>query len=123
MSTTENITAEKAAVTFLEKRGYDILSVLDDCGVDELVVVAADHSEHEDGTLAFVQVQSRHGSESGLPEEDLGPNARAAMELAAMRFMEDHDEPNCRVRFDEISVVFIGESRAFIRHHQNKFGV
>lgn len=123
MNTTDTITAEKAAVTFLERRGYDVLSVLDDCGVDELVVVARDHSEDEDGTIAFVQVQSRHGNGVGLPAEQLGPQAREAMELTAMGFMEDFEQGDCRIRFDELSVVFIGDSRAFIRHHQNKFGI
>ena len=122
MNATDAITTEKVAVAFLEKRGYDILSVLNDCGIDELVVVAVDHSEDEDGTLAFIQVQGRHGSESGFPKEDLGPQARAAMELAAMRFIGESEQPDCRVRFDGVSVVFLGDRRAFVRHHQNKFG-
>lgn len=125
MDATKNtINAKKAATAFLERNGYEVVETLEDCGVDDLVVIARDLSEDDEGTLVFVQAQFRDAGVRGLPPEDRGADFRSAMERVAMRFLtERSEETDCRIRFDIISVAIVGESRAFLRHHLNAFSI
>lgn len=63
--------AIKAAATFLDRRGYEVIDTEweseDGSYID---VVACDED-----AIVFCDVQARKGAEKGMPEEGLGPRA------------------------------------------------
>lgn len=109
---------EEAACRFLKSRGYIVLERNWTCPAGEADVVAQD----EDGTLVFIEVKTRSSLETGLPSEAVTPRKRARYERIAGYFLVDYDGPECRVRFDVISILALGNGRALMRHYVNAFG-
>lgn len=106
-----------AAARFLRHRGYDVLEQDWECkaGVADLV------AQDKDGTLVFFILKTRTGSAQGFPKEDTSVKKREKMEKIAACFLKDHDFKDVPVRFDIMSLIVIGESRAFLRHHLHAF--
>ncbi len=109
---------ENAACDFLKRRGYDIIERNWTCPAGEADVIAKD----EDGTIVFVEVKTRNGVEAGLPAEAVTPQKRARYERIAGFFLADYDGEECRIRFDVIAILVVGENRALLRHYINAFG-
>lgn len=110
--------AVEAVARYLEHRGYEVVDIGpgDDGGPD---VVARD----EDGTIAMVDVTASAGAEGGLPDD--APVARERLESAAARWLAAHPgdvAPGAPVRFDSVSLMALGESRAFLRHRIGVLG-
>lgn len=52
-----------------------------------------------------------------FPDEDIDRDSLERMTLAYLA--TNPDGSDCTVRFDKLSILVIGESRALIRHHIN----
>ena len=108
---------ERAARHFLERRGHEILDINWTCFAGEVDIVSLD-----DDDLCFIEVKTRRGPASGFPEEAVTSRKRARYEKIAACYLKEHDFGDVRVRFDVISIMVIGENRAFLRMHTNAFG-
>jgi putative endonuclease len=104
--------ATKAIEAFLDRKGYDIIERGWAHGSDR-----ADFIAREDGDLVFVTMKITEGTGSGFPEED--PAEREGLERLAAAYLEHFDEGDVTVRFDIVSMMVLGESRAFLRLHRN----
>ena len=96
--------AMDAAERCLESKGYEVLAR----EYDVADIVALDG----DGTLCFICLQVAHGV-----EEERMP-MRSRMESAALHYMcEEEWEEGTPVRFDNITLMIAGGSKAMVRHH------
>lgn len=109
---------EEAACRFLKRRGYAVFERNWTCPAGEADIIARD----EDGTLVFIEVKTRSSLEAGLPCEAVTPRKRARYERIAGYFLAEYDGPECRVRFDVIAILALGNARALVRHYVNAFG-
>ena len=112
--------AIKAAATFLDRRGYEVIDTeweFEDGGYIDVVT-------RDEDAIVSCDVQARRGVEKGMPEESLGAHER--MEVNAAKWLGQHgDDPDnvdIAIRFDQIAMLVIGEDRAFLRHHINCLG-
>ena len=106
--------AIKASERFLESRGYEILETSWGCAAGGADIIARDEA-----AVVFVEVNARTGAEAGFPAEAGTEAKRAKFERTAIAYMAGYEETDASVRFDIISMVVIGESRAMLRHHIN----
>ena len=103
--------ANKAAVTFLHRRGYDILEEGWAHGTDSVDVIARD-----DEDMVFVDVLV---NSAGLDMPEEKPDRGKFERIAAAYLAEAAEDEEFSVRFDIVSLLVIGESRALLRHHIN----
>lgn len=97
---------------YLERRGFEILEESWAHGSDAIDFIA-----NEEDDLVFVSCQLRQNSGEGFPEEALD---RGSLERLAAAYLVEHlDSGDCTVRFDAVSMLILGEDRAFLRHHRN----
>ena len=82
----------------------------------------ADLIAKEDEDIAFIQVNTRESLSNGLPEDGITKTARARFEKTALAYLASHNLPSCRVRFDVISIAFMGQ-QAFLRHHRDALAI
>lgn len=107
--------AKKGIRVYLERRGFEILEEDWARGGDVADFIARDEDD-----LLFVHCQITQNGGEGFPEEDAD---RAALErLPAANLAEHLDSEDIRIRFDVVSVLIVGESRALFRHHLNALG-
>ncbi len=109
---------EQAACQYLARRGVDVIQRNWKCKFGEADIVALD-----DGAIVFIEVKTRSGVEHGLPEDAVTREKRTRYEKIAMAYLERSDYCDRPVRFDAISITLMTNSRAFLRHHKNAFGV
>ncbi len=111
------IKATEATVRFLERKGYEVIDRKWEGpeGVGSIDLVAKDGDE-----LVFVDVVA-HRSTDGFPEAHIGRELR---EILAAKWLGEHveDYDNVSVRFDDVAMMVVSESRALLRHHINCFG-
>ena len=103
----------EAAQRFLWRNGYDIL----ECGWGSDGESVDFVLKDEEGTLVFLDVNAREGSAGGFPKERKASKERGRFERVALSYIESHWTPECKVRFDVLSVVILGADRAMLRHH------
>ena len=110
--------AVKASARYCELKGYEVVEEnWSPEGSEESIPLIA----YEDDTLVFIDVTVRNGFEGFVPESETD---REAMEILAAKYLaQADDEPNFEVRFDIISMMVVGESRAMLKHHINAFSV
>ena len=108
--------AVKASARYCELKGYEVLEQnWSPEGSDESVPLIA----YDGDVLVFIDVTVRRGFEGFVPESQTD---REVMEVLAARYLaQTDDEPDFEVRFDIISMMVIGESRAMLKHHINAF--
>ncbi len=108
--------AVKASARYCELKGYEVLEQnWSPEGSDESVPVIA----YDDDALVFINVTVRDGIGGFVPESETD---REAMEVLAARYLAQADvEPDFEVRFDIISMMVVGDSRAMIKHRINAF--
>lgn len=109
---------EQAAIRFLVRHGYDIIARNWECAAGEADIIARDGD-----AVVFVEVKTRSSVEKGLPEEAVTAAKRKRYEKIAGYFLRDYPEVDVPVRFDVVSILVMHESKAFVRHHINAFGV
>lgn len=107
-----NEKAMKAIGAYLERRGFEILESGWAHGTDSVDFIA-----REDGDLVFVIAEITEDRGDGFPEEKVD---RAALEKVVTAYLAKSDGgADCAIRFDFVSMLAIGDSRAFLRHHRN----
>ena len=107
--------AKKGVRIYLERRGFEILDKGWAHGGDDADFIARD----EDG-LVFAHCQVMQNGGEGFPEEDAD---RTALERLAAAYLAEHlDSEDIRIRFDVVSMLIVGESRALLCHHLNVLG-
>ena len=90
---------EAAAAKYLRKRGYVLLASQWRCRLGELDLVARD----KDGTICFVEVKLRGGTDHGLPREFVDGRKRARLRAAAAVWLS-LNESDAPARFDVAEV-------------------
>lgn len=109
---TTNQRAMQGVRRYLELKGFEILEDGWCHGKDSIDFIARD----DDDELVFVKC-SIHGNEGeGIPEQQVD---RKAFERIAAAYLAESDCDNTTVRFDTVSLLVIGDSRALLRHHIN----
>ncbi|MFH0772142.1 MAG: YraN family protein [Candidatus Omnitrophota bacterium] len=93
--------SEKLAAKFLKRRGYEILTKKYRGAGGEIDIVAK-----EKGSLVFVEVRSKSGSEFGLPYETINYEKRKRLEKTAVEFQKRFKLIDRDSRFDCVSVLF-----------------
>lgn len=98
--------AVKAAKTSLVNKGYEIV------GSTERGPVAIDED-----CLVFTSVLVRvMGSSDGFATD---MSSRKQRELEACMWLAEHPDYTMPIRFDEVSLLVLGDDRAMLRHHIN----
>ena len=108
--------AVKASARYCELKGYEVLEQnWSPEGSDESVPLIA----YDEDVLVFIDVTVRNGFEGFVPESETD---REAMEVLAAKYLAQTDlDENVEIRFDIISMMVVGESRAMLKHHINAF--
>ena len=105
----ENLYARglRAAITFLEKRGYEI--------VDKVVSENIDAVAYDDDQLVFIRIRVV----DEMSETDSEKQLRGVLEKEAFDYLDKTGtEITGRIRFDTIEMVVMGDmNHAFLRHH------
>ena len=60
---------------------------------------------------------------NGFPDDGITEKKRNRLEKIALAYLAKLKEADLSVRFDQISIVVMGEDRAFIRHHIGAYSV
>ncbi|HBT76842.1 MAG TPA: YraN family protein [Planctomycetaceae bacterium] len=110
---------EKAAIAFLERKGYRILEQnlrLDPFG--ELDLVA------EDGEcLVFIEVKTRKSDADGGAVEAVGMKKRRSLHRLAMAYMNRRNRPECPMRFDVVAITWPEKAAPRIDHYRDAFDI
>lgn len=93
--------AEAIAATYLEERGYTIVTRNWRRPEGELDLVVT-----RDGLCVFVEVRSRTGVERGHPLETVNASKRARVIHAARLYLDEEEPPATVFRFDVVGVTF-----------------
>lgn len=92
---------EKAALSFLRKKGYKILERNFRCRFGEIDIVAK-----KEDRIVFVEVRSRENLNLGHPEESLTYTKKKRLTKLALFYLSCHRLENIPCRFDVVAVVF-----------------
>lgn len=103
----------EASARFLTMQGYEILETNWQCEAGEIPIIARKDSE-----LCFIEVGIRSNA-LALPKEVQCNSKRERFERIAIRYLYTYEETDIKVRFDEITLLVLGEGRALLRHHIN----
>jgi putative endonuclease len=122
---------ERLAGSWLEAHGYRILGYNWRCPYGELDVIAtreADRGRGQDGgldgELVFVEVKTRRGMASGLPEEAITARKRAHLIAAAQSYLEAAGTPERAYRIDVIAVQLSPSGKLLeVRHYECAVGM
>lgn len=112
-----NRRARKAAASFLKRRDFEILEHDWFCPAGSVDLVCMDED-----TLVFVEVIARSDASKGFPSDKVDQKKRDRYEKIAASYLQQHTLTDTSVRFDVVSILVLGEDRAFLRHHINAFG-
>lgn len=91
---------EKAAASFLKKRGYRILKKNFRTSIGEIDIIA----EYKD-VLVFVEVKSRTDHSFGHPSMAVTPAKQKKIAQTAQVFLMKHAVKSRQIRFDVVSVL------------------
>lgn len=91
---------EDAAVKLLEAKKMEILSRNYKCAKGEIDIVARDGVN-----LVFVEVKTRSVDTASRPSEGLLPKQRNRIFNAALKYLDDIENPSCIYRFDFVEVI------------------
>ena len=106
---------EKAAVQFLQEKGYEILDENWTFGKDEVDIVAL-HSN----TIIFIEVKTRSSVAFGMPEDFVSLAKQRQLELASAAYIEIMDHQG-EIRFDVIAVLLTKNNMFNINHIEDAF--
>lgn len=102
--------------TFLERQEMRILETDWAHGKDKIDYVADD-----EGELVFIACKISENTGKGMGNEHLD---RDMFERIAAAYLAEHiDTPEGTVRFDTVSMLIVGDSKALLRHHRNALSV
>lgn len=104
--------AQKAISAFLNRRGFEIIEEGWAHGKDSIDFIA-----REDDDLVFIDTSISMNDGSGFAKERTD---RASLERLATAYLVEHQNlPDSLVRFDVVSMLVLGDNKAFIRFHRN----
>ncbi|MBC7190432.1 YraN family protein [Candidatus Aerophobetes bacterium] len=92
---------EKAALSFLRKKGYKILERNFRCRLGEIDIVAKNEDK-----IIFVEVRSRENLNLGYPEESLTHIKKKRLTKLALFYLKCRRLEDIPCRFDVVAVVF-----------------
>ena len=106
---------EQLAVSFLEKKNYQILETNWRYGRAELDIIAMDRK-----ALVFVEVKTRNSNQFGTPEIAVNKKKEKLMASAGAAYMREigHD---WEIRFDIIAIIYTNENDYDIQHFEDAF--
>jgi len=107
---------ERRAAELLARAGYRIEARNVRAGGVEIDLVA-----RRGRLVVFVEVKTRRGHGTGLPEEALQPRQRARLVRAAAAWLREHGPPGARVRFDLVAVDWPPGGEPHLRHWPGAF--
>jgi putative endonuclease len=91
---------EDLAISYLEKKGYQIKERNFRVRAGEVDIVAVDHD-----VLVFVEVKARSGAGFGTPAEAVTLRKQQQIAKAALFYINKHDLHTSEARFDVVSVL------------------
>lgn len=101
---------------FLERHEMEILETGWAHGKDKI-----DYVINDEGELVFIACNIRENAGKGIGDENLD---RDMFERIAAAYLAEHiDLPEGIVRFDTVSMLILGDSKALLRHHRNALSV
>lgn len=108
---TINDKATRGIITYLTRRGFDIIEEGWAHGKDSIDFIA-----REDDDLVFIATKIADGG-SDIPAEKV--NRKSLERVAAAYLAANLDIPEGSIRFDVVSMLILSESKALIRHHRS----
>lgn len=108
---------EAFAAEYLERNGYRIVDRNYHGPGGELDLVAA-----RDGTLIFVEVKMRSGTEFGSPLEAITPEKRRRILRTARHYLSRKTPPEAGIRFDAIAIT-LEQGQPRLEHIESAFSV
>ncbi len=99
---------EAAAVAYLEKRGYAILTRNFRCPFGEVDVIAK-----EGETLVFVEVKVRTSEAHGVPQESVTPYKQGKIIKTAMFYTTQYGWGDIPMRFDVLAILQSGSGHRY----------
>ncbi|MFN0292867.1 YraN family protein [Pedobacter helvus] len=106
---------EKAAVRFLEQKGYEILDENWTYGKSEVDIVAL-----QSNTIIFIEVKTRSSVAFGMPQDFVSAAKQRQLELAASAYIEIMDYQG-EIRFDIVAVLVTKDKQFKINHIEDAF--
>jgi putative endonuclease len=110
------LSGEEAAVRYLRKNRFDILSRGFRFGRGEIDIIANDR-----GTLVFIEVKTRRDVDCGLPEEAVTAAKQEQIRRVAGAFLALNRLENAPCRFDVLSLLRGADGAYRIRHLRDAF--
>ena len=109
---------KEAAIHYLISQNYEILEQDWKCGFGKIDIIA----QEDNGTIAFINVETRKNIKEGMPEELDTAKDRSTAEKIAMCYMMCANVNNDTIlRFDKIAICIAASKRAMLRHHKSWF--
>jgi putative endonuclease len=108
---------ERIAERWLRRHGWRVLQRRFRSGHRDIDLVV-----ERDGTVAFVEVKARRGSEFGDPVEAVNWNKQKQLVKSAFAWIDRHGRPSESYRFDVVGVLVEGD-RVRVRHIANAFSL
>lgn len=93
-------TGEQAALSLLERSGFQILEKNWRCSLAELDIIAKDGN-----TLCIIEVKTRRSIKRGLPREAVTPAKQKKIIQAALLYLKQTNQHDIPVRFDVVEVL------------------
>ena len=90
---------EQLAVKFLKRNGYTILQRNYRCKLGEIDIVCYDR-----GTIAFVEVKTRHSDAYGPPERSVTEAKKRQIAKVALHYIAEKKIEDIDFRFDVVSI-------------------
>jgi putative endonuclease len=109
---------ENIAVSFLTKRGYNILERNFRCKGGEVDIVARDP---KDKYLVFVEVKTRRDLSYGVPQLAVNPFKQRQISKAALTWLSKKHLHDSNARFDVIAILLDNDGRHSIEHIVSAF--
>jgi putative endonuclease len=108
---------ERIAERWLRRQGWRVLQRRFRSGHRDIDLVM-----ERDGTVAFVEVKARRGSQFGDPVEAVNWNKQKQLVRSASTWIDRHGRPSESYRFDVVGVLVEGD-RVRVRHIANAFSL
>lgn len=108
---------ERIAERWLRRQGWRVLQRRFRSGHRDIDLVM-----ERDGTVAFVEVKARRGSQFGDPVEAVNWNKQKQLVRSASTWIDRHGRPSESYRFDVVGVLVEGD-RVRVRHVANAFSL
>jgi putative endonuclease len=108
---------ERIAERWLRRQGWRVVQRRFRSGHRDIDLVV-----ERDGTIAFVEVKARRGSQFGDPVEAVNWNKQKQLVRSAFAWIDRHGRPSESYRFDVVGVLVEGD-RVRVRHIANAFSL